>query len=172
MILECHFIPTCFFFPLVFWLFSNVFGLFGWSFFKKKVNIILFFQNSNSLIHYINLFFKIYFYWAVFPVRCLGLVFCAFPGWKQMLISSAECSSEVLVRKKQELCESSNVAKVWINLFATSVQFPTQRISPCFSSYLLLWTPGAGRFCLKAIGINYNRLIPTFYLPTLFHKVL
>lgn len=57
MILECHFIPTWFFPPLVFWLFSNDFVLFGWSFFKKKVNIILFFQNSKSLIHYINLFF-------------------------------------------------------------------------------------------------------------------
>lgn len=89
-----------------------------------------------------------------------------------MLISPAECSSGVSIRKKQELCKSSDVPKVWINLFVTSVQFPTQRIPPCFSSCLLLWTPGAGRFCLKAIGINYNQLIPTFCLPTLFHKGL
>lgn len=85
-----------------------------------------------------------------------------------MLISSAECSSEVSVRKKQII----RCCQVWINWFVTSVHFPAQRIPPCLSIYLHLWTPGAGRFCPKATGINYNQLIQTLCLPTLLHRGL
>lgn len=53
-----------FFFPLVFWLFSNDFVLFGWIFFKKKVNIILFFsklQQFNSLHKLVFYYFDLVF---------------------------------------------------------------------------------------------------------------